>query len=220
MKFLKIICLLLFLPVLIQGKEKTVIISEVAWMGTAASPYDEWIELKNTSEEIVNLEGWKLKSEEGTPEIKLKGIISPQEFLILERTDEDTLPEIKADITYTGGLKNTGERLVLLNENGETVDEINAEEGWPAGVNETKETMERKEDLSWQESEKPGGSPGRKNSPKVELLPPEENLIVSDKNYVKKADKRFFSTFTAGLITSLNLTSFIFLIKDSLKNES
>jgi hypothetical protein len=37
-----------------------VVISEVAWAGTAASPNDEWIELYNRSQGPVDLAGWTL----------------------------------------------------------------------------------------------------------------------------------------------------------------
>ena len=37
-----------------------VVINEVAWGGTEASPYDEWIELFNASDETVDLAGWIL----------------------------------------------------------------------------------------------------------------------------------------------------------------
>ncbi|NCP04703.1 MAG: lamin tail domain-containing protein, partial [Deltaproteobacteria bacterium] len=41
---------------------KTVVITEVAWMGTSASSSDEWIELYNTTNARVNLDGWRLRS--------------------------------------------------------------------------------------------------------------------------------------------------------------
>ncbi len=36
------------------------VISEVAWAGTAASSNDEWIELHNQGDEAVDLVGWQL----------------------------------------------------------------------------------------------------------------------------------------------------------------
>jgi hypothetical protein len=47
-----------------------VIISEVAWAGTPASPEDEWIELRNLGEIPVNLEGWTLRWRKKHPETK------------------------------------------------------------------------------------------------------------------------------------------------------
>lgn len=37
-----------------------VVINEVAWMGTAASSSDEWIELYNTTDLPINIEGWSI----------------------------------------------------------------------------------------------------------------------------------------------------------------
>ncbi len=41
--------------------EGKVIISEVAWPGTAADPRDQWIELRNLGEAPVDLTGWTLR---------------------------------------------------------------------------------------------------------------------------------------------------------------
>jgi hypothetical protein len=39
---------------------RDIVINEIAWMGTEASPQDEWIELFNNTGYVVNLGGWKL----------------------------------------------------------------------------------------------------------------------------------------------------------------
>ncbi|RLE36850.1 hypothetical protein DRJ23_06755, partial [Candidatus Acetothermia bacterium] len=69
-----------------QECEGKVIINEVAWAGTAASPEDEWIELRNLGTVPVDLTGWTLrwrKKNPVTPEdyqwktLELSGIIPP-----------------------------------------------------------------------------------------------------------------------------------------------
>ena len=35
-----------------------VLINEIAWMGTAVAPQDEWLELKNDGVENADLTGW------------------------------------------------------------------------------------------------------------------------------------------------------------------
>jgi len=50
---------------------RRVSINEVAWAGTKANPFDEWIELKNNTQEEIFLEGWKLVSESGKINILL-----------------------------------------------------------------------------------------------------------------------------------------------------
>lgn len=123
----------------------TVIINEVAWMGTAASAADEWIELYNTGTYAVNLEGWTLQGgDNNTPNIALNGSIAASGFFLLERTDDTTVSDIAADQIYTGDLVNTGESLTLRNAANAVIDTANANGGaWPAGDNATKASMER-----------------------------------------------------------------------------
>ncbi len=144
-----------------------IIISEIAWMGTTASPNDEWIELYNNTGFSVNLNNWVLKSVDDTPKIKLTGVILPNGFYLLERTDDTTLPNIIADQIYTGALGNTGENLELYDGSGILIDRVDNSNGWTAGDNSTKQTMERAGHQSWQTSQNPGGTPKEKNSEKA-----------------------------------------------------
>lgn len=150
----------LLFPVL-TGASSGVLINEIAWMGTKESPHDEWIELYNNSSTTISIEGWILKI--SNKEIRLKGKIEPNSYFILERTDETTLPDIKAGQIYSGSLQNSGENLILINANKKTVDQIDCRKGWFEGENESKRTMERKDD-SWQTSSKIEGTPKGKNS--------------------------------------------------------
>lgn len=114
-------------------------------------------------------------------------------FFLLERTDDDTVPEIAASQFYTGALKNSGEDLKLYDNSGNLIDEVNCSSGWFAGDNKTKQTMERINPLTlgnspknWQTSQNPGGTPKAENS-SVEAVedievkpqqPPDENAGV------------------------------------------
>ena len=60
--------------------QASVVINEIAWMGTAASSNDEWIELYNTDTVPVELDGWLLMATDALPTIPLAGIIGPQSF--------------------------------------------------------------------------------------------------------------------------------------------
>lgn len=146
---------MLFLPV--------VTINEIAWMGTEVSFNDEWIELKNNTQEEISLDGWILKADDGTPEISLAGKIPAKGFYLLERTDDDTVQEITADLIYKGALGNSGENLKLFDVSGNLVDEVNCQDGWLAGDNGAKLTMERTES-GWENSAEPGGTPKAENS--------------------------------------------------------
>ncbi|MFQ5348563.1 MAG: lamin tail domain-containing protein, partial [Rhodothalassiaceae bacterium] len=114
-------------------------INEIAWMGTTTSASDEWIELYNTTSAAIDLSGWQLKATDGTPSITLSGSIPAGGFYLLERTDDSSVPNIPADLIYTGALENGGETLELRNGAGALIDSVN---GWSAGDNTTKATME------------------------------------------------------------------------------
>lgn len=111
----------------------TLVISEVAWGGTAASPDDEWIELLNVSSQTVTLTGWVLTSTGGLS-IALDGALAPGEFFLLERGDDATISDLPADQIYGGNnLLNGGDGL-FLSEGALLVDAANADGGsWPAG---------------------------------------------------------------------------------------
>jgi hypothetical protein len=124
-------------------------------MGDEESPANEWIEIRNISEKEIDLEGWQILNknqrlkiifEEGTK-------ISPKEILVLKRGDD-----------FSGAIKNSDEALFLFDRNCNLEDEVLATSSWPAGDNFSKRTAERKEDLSWQTSQDPGGTPGKENS--------------------------------------------------------
>jgi len=140
-------------------------------MGTENSPNDEWIELYNNSSSLIDLNGWKIISNNKTPNIVLKNKVPAKGFFILERTDDTTLPNIKADLIYKGSLNNNGEYLKLIDTNEKIIDGIDCSKEWFFGDNETKKTMERKNTLingndleNWQTSETSGGTPKNENS--------------------------------------------------------
>ncbi len=161
-KIIKIILLFLFILSPIEcfaADIPSVIINEIAWMGTTASANDEWIELYNNSDIPINLEGWMLIAEDGAPkDIKLTGSVLAEDFYLLERTDDNSVPNIAADLIYTGALGNNGEVLKLYDNLGNLIDEANCGSGWLAGDNKTKQTME-KTNTGWQTSAEPGGTP-------------------------------------------------------------
>jgi uncharacterized repeat protein (TIGR01451 family) len=122
-----------------------VVINEVAWMGTAASSTDEWIELYNTTDQDIDLAGWTLTSSDGTPTIHLAGTIPAHSYFLLERTDDNALSDVPADQVYTGDLLLEGETLTLTDSGAAVIDTANAENdgSWPAGSNNPDHTMER-----------------------------------------------------------------------------
>ena len=176
--------LFLCLPLAAQGVSfSSVVINEITWMGTKSSANDEWIELYNNTENSINLDGWVLKADNGTPEINLTGIVPAKSFYLLERTDDNTVPEISADLIYKGALGNKGENLKLHDNSGNLIDNVNCSSGWLAGNNKTKQTMERTDSENWQNSQNPEGTPKAKNSiqPAEVTQPAEATQLVESK---------------------------------------
>jgi hypothetical protein len=116
------------------------LINEVAWSGTSANSSDEWIELYNPGTSPVNIDGWKLYGDDnslnkvGSPNITLSGTIPADGYFLLERDELAT--NVKANQVYgSGELLNTGERLYLKDNSGNTIDTANLDGStWPAGT--------------------------------------------------------------------------------------
>ncbi len=102
-------------------------------MGTAVSSSDEWIELYNNTVSAVDLTGWTLNAADGTPGIALSGSIPANGYFLLERTDDNTVPGVTADLLYTGALGNDGEDLVLRDDASAVVDRVDSSAGWFSG---------------------------------------------------------------------------------------
>ncbi|MGQ0600935.1 MAG: lamin tail domain-containing protein [Anaerolineales bacterium] len=132
-------------PTATQPPTLLILINEVAWAGTTASSSDEWMELHNPGVTDVSLAGWTL-SDGGDIALTFPTgpIIPAGGYLLLERTDDDTVSDITADVIYTGGLNNEGETLALRDSFGALMDTANADGGgWPAGDDGAYASMER-----------------------------------------------------------------------------
>lgn len=123
--------------------DASVLISEVAWMGTSADANAEWIELYNNGES-VDVTGWTLSAVDGQPSITLGGSIGANTYALLERSDDTTVTGVTAFAIYTGALGNAGEKLELRNENGTVQDSVDGGSEWSiGGDNTSKETLQR-----------------------------------------------------------------------------
>jgi hypothetical protein len=167
--------------------DKSVFISEIAWMGGVNSSNDEWMKLKNNTDKEINLEGWRIIAEDGSPDISLSGKLKAGGFYVLERSDDDSLPGVAADIIYTGALSNSGEYLKILNDSGNIVDEVDMSGGWTHGDNETKATMKRSGDYGWytentnETNEHPASyEDGASENNENELLDDAENTNINE----------------------------------------
>lgn len=143
-----------------------VILNESAWMGRTASANHEWIELRNLSDETIALSGWQLFNQNQNLLIVFdeEDIIAPRGFFLLVRTSDNNVPEATADHVYTGALKNHHEAIYLFNQDCQLQDFVQAQPDWPSGDEESKRTMERRNNLEWQTSLYYHGTPKRTNS--------------------------------------------------------
>jgi len=205
-KTLALIFLFLFLFLSPAFAGSLIYLNEIAWMGDKNKTSNEWIELYNNKNESVVLDNWILKIDD--TEIKLKGTIPGLGFYLISR--DKTQP---ANLFFNKALKNTGNYLKLIDDNKNIIDEANWTKGWPAGDNQTKQTMERKNDYSsgnnktsWQTSEQTLGTPNQKNSLGIIIKPLESEFKNFDSPSLSKFSKEANNNvsqktlFLAGLI--------------------
>ncbi len=121
--------------------EAAVLLTEVAWMGSATSANHEWVELYNDVSS-VDVSGWIL-TDGMNLNISLSGIIPAQSYAVLERTSEESAKG-NAFLIYTGSLVNTGATLKLTRSDGGIEDQVAGGENWGSigGDNLTKETAQ------------------------------------------------------------------------------
>ena len=169
------IVLLLLFPSLVFAHP---VINEIAWMGTLVQGVDagqewryEWIELFNSGESVL-LDGWtiELAREEVEFVIPLSGTLLANEYLVMGASDKIE----GVDVSYNnlaGKFVNGGMRIVLRDTNGNIVDELDQREGWFAGSNRDKKTMERRDvskgvgdEKNWGTSLLVIGTPGAENT--------------------------------------------------------
>lgn len=120
-----------------------VVINEVMWMGTigvGGGATDEWLELRNMTNEVIDLTGWEIVnagSGVGTP-VVLSGTIPASGFWLLSRSvisSSAISDTITADHVASGlSLSNGGEQLTLRDASDVVIDQTPADD-WPAGSN-------------------------------------------------------------------------------------
>jgi hypothetical protein len=113
-----------------------VLINEIAWMGTLASPSDQWIELYNPTSEDINLEGWLLySSTEPSFRINLSGTAYSGSYYLIEAGDDSVVSDVQADLvsSFGSGLHSSGDSLYLakVGQTGTTIsDEVSQCDNW------------------------------------------------------------------------------------------
>ena len=135
---------------LAQPAYANVVINEIAWMGGTQSvggASDEWIELYNPDATAVDLSGFAIVADDGSPSIPLSGTIGAFAYVLIERTNDSAVPNVTADIvtSFGNGLSNGGETLRLKNAQSIDIDVVVGGTDWGniGGNNTTKETAQR-----------------------------------------------------------------------------
>ncbi len=127
-----------------------VVINEIGWSGSAASSADEWLELLNVTSRTITLTNGLITSTNGL-HIQLVGTIAPHAYYLIERTDDQTISDITADLiaSFGHGLINEGDTL-FLSFNNLLIDTANLTGGaWPSGSASPNYTsMERRDSQS------------------------------------------------------------------------
>lgn len=118
-----------------------VVINEIAWAGTSDSSSDEWIELYNTTNQVIDLTNWTIE-DDGSPLLIESGTIAPHSYFLIE--DSEISTNTPADGIIPLSLSNTGDSLTLKDDSGTTIDTANPQGTiWPAGSSTEKSSMER-----------------------------------------------------------------------------
>lgn len=151
--------------VALANEQYPVVISELAWAGSANSSSDEWIELYNNTSADIDLGGWKIVDDGTTEYLITAGTIKAHDYFLI--ASNQNAAGVSADFVKSLSLANAGDSLLLENAAGTTVDQVNADGGaWPAGDATTKLTMERIDtnlggalSTNWKNSVNPGGTP-------------------------------------------------------------
>lgn len=166
-----------------------VIISEIAWMGTDVSPSDEWIELSNEGDLPILLDGWVLKAKDGSPTIPLSGTISGKGYFLIERTNDESVPGIPADLVapFGKGISNEGETFDLYDGLGTIVDTVRGGKDWKSigGDAKTRFTPQKRGGVWVTARPTPGASPvfppppAPAPPPIAKVAPtPEKNIVL------------------------------------------
>jgi len=158
-----------------------VVINEIAWMGTTEGWQYEWIELYNNQAQEASIKGCQIdnaKAKGGVLELLEEKVIPAGGYFLICKKETMGCDLSVGSLSLNNDYQENG-GLVLKDASGNIVDQtpVPHGSGWPAGDNETKQTMERKSFslageniLNWGSSQNPGGTPKNKNSVLTESI--------------------------------------------------
>lgn len=154
------------------------------WAGS-----NEWIELKNMTDEKIDVSNWIIENGKSGSGEKSNLIIPEDTFIKARGIILLAEKEVEEDVEYIKvsgiSLKDSGERLTLKDDEGKTVDEAGGDSGWPAGEKSSELlSMERSDDLlKWHnyfkksDEDENSGTPGKENSKPIEYS---KKIIITE----------------------------------------
>ncbi|TRZ83677.1 lamin tail domain-containing protein, partial [bacterium] len=189
-----------------------VVINEIAWMGSIENWRYEWIELYNNSDsnESISLDGWKIELYRDDMDFTIETIGVIKDYFLIVAFD-GIFDNYDFNYSNLGGkFSNGGQRIVLKDDSGDIINEIScfSEDGWFAGNNNTKQTMEKTVD-GWQTSLGPGGTPRDLNSSgELDLLPEDEEDESGEQEEQENGQNDQIADETAqgSSVSNLNIT--------------
>jgi hypothetical protein len=208
-----------------KNKPQTVILNEIAWMGSPSSTpnydsqiilggsNDEWIELKNTTAKNISFSNWQIIDIAKNINIYFSqdDKIDANSFYLLRRAKDNSSSTIPIDKVYSGALPNSGDKIGIFDENCSLVDEIDASSGWIGGDNVLKKTLERDiNNVGWHASDKSGGTPRSQNSEGY------KNVLTSSSSGINNIS----TSATLSLNQSANLNENILTSSDILSSST
>jgi len=180
MKAAKLGIFLLFIPFLVFTQNRYDVVIDELMIDPSpqiALPNSEWIELKNTSNQSINLQGWRIGDASGQSGAMPDFNLQPDSFIIVcGGSAAAVMSAYGATVSISSfpSLDNDGDQIFLIAANGLTVhavaysatwyqNELKKEGGWTLEMIDTKSPCAGIS--NWKASiDAQGGTPGRKNS--------------------------------------------------------
>ncbi|MDP2930594.1 MAG: PKD domain-containing protein, partial [bacterium] len=181
---------LFFIPQVVFG---SVVMNEIAWMGTEVSS-NEWIELYNNTNSSIDIGNWSIYGADtdkcinfSNADGRITTIVPAYGYLLYANHKDDIKDSNGTGVVdiwdATIGMNNVSPgQLILydaLNCEGNAIDTINQSTKWLAGNSTIKQTMERIT-AGWQTSLNPGGTPKAPSSSGAIEEPEEQSTEESE----------------------------------------
>ncbi len=123
---------------LIYSMEGIVISEVMPNPASVSDSYGEWFELYNSGDTTINLSNWLIKSgenEEHIISVDVSLFIDPDQYLVFGKNDNISINGgLVIDYQYSNiSFSNNNDELLIINQNGEIVDEVHYTNDWPFG---------------------------------------------------------------------------------------